>query len=111
MSGSMRVVDNSPDAYLASLPDEHRDSMTSVDRTIQRALPDRQRVLWQGVFWGGTHQSIIGYGHIDQTAHRGIPSSGSSSASLARRGTTASTSTLRSTTPTWPTAMPIASER
>ncbi len=71
MSRSMRVVDNSPDAYLTSLPDEHRDSMTSLDRTIQRALPDRQRVLWEGVFWGGTHQSIIGYGHIDQTGSSG----------------------------------------
>ena len=71
MSESMRVVDDSPDAFLASLPGEHRDAMTSVDRTIQRALPDRQRVLWQGVFWGGTHQSIIGYGHIDQTGSSG----------------------------------------
>ena len=71
MSESMRVVDTSPDAYLASLPDEHRDTLISVDRAIHRALPDRQRVLWQGVFWGGTHQSIIGYGHIDQTGSSG----------------------------------------
>ena len=28
-------------------------------------------MLWQGVFWGGTHQSIIGYGHIDQTGSSG----------------------------------------
>ena len=66
MSQSMRIVDTAPDAYLASLPDEHRDALTSVDRAIHRALPDRQRVLWEGVFWGGTQQSIIGYGHIDQ---------------------------------------------
>ena len=66
MSQSMRIVDTAPDAYLASLPDEYRDTLTSVDRAIHRALPDRQRVLWEGVFWGGTQQSIIGYGHIDQ---------------------------------------------
>ena len=67
----MRIVDTGPDAYLASLPDEHRDTLRSIDRAICRALPDRQRVLWQGVFWGGTHQSIIGYGHIDQTRSSG----------------------------------------
>ncbi len=67
----MQIVDTGPDTYLASLPDEHRDTLTSIDRAIHRALPDRQRVLWQGVFWGGTHQSIIGYGHIDQTSSSG----------------------------------------
>ena len=46
----MRIVGTGPDAYLASLPDEHRDTLTSVDRAIHRALPDRRRVLWQGVF-------------------------------------------------------------
>ena len=71
MSESMRIVDTSPDAYLASLPDEHRDTLTLIDRTIHRALSGRRRVLWQGVFWGGTHQSIIGYGHIDQTGSSG----------------------------------------
>ena len=71
MSQSMRIVDTDPDAYLASLPDEHRDTLTSVDRAIHHAVPKRQRVLWEGVFWGGTHQSIIGYGHIDQTNSSG----------------------------------------
>ena len=71
MSEPMRIVDTTPDAYLASLPDEHRETLESVDRAIHRALPDRQRVLWQGVFWGGTQQSIIGYGHIEQTGSSG----------------------------------------
>ncbi|QUR67132.1 hypothetical protein [Mycobacterium spongiae] len=67
----MRVVDTSPDDYLATLPEEHRATLTALDRTIQRALPGRDRVLWQGVFWGGTHQSIIGYGHVNQTRSSG----------------------------------------
>lgn len=71
MSESMRIVNTGPDAYLASLPNEHRDTIASVDSAIHHALPDRRRVLWQGVFWGGTHQSIIGYGHIDQTGSSG----------------------------------------
>ncbi len=71
MSEPMRIVDTSPDTYLASLPEEHRGTLKMVDRTIHRALPDRRRVLWQGVFWGGTQQSIIGYGHIEQTGSSG----------------------------------------
>ena len=71
MSQSMRIVDTAPDAYIASLPDEHRDTLTALDGAIHRALPDRQRVLWEGVFWGGTMQSIIGYGHIEQTGSSG----------------------------------------
>ena len=72
MSQSMRIVNTAPDAYLASLPDEHRHTLLSVDRAIQSALPGRQRVLWEGVFWGGTQQSIIGYGHINQTNSSGV---------------------------------------
>ena len=71
MSQSMRIVDTAPDAYIASLPDEHREALTLVDGAIQSAMPDRQRVLWEGVFWGGTMQSIIGYGHIEQTGSSG----------------------------------------
>ena len=71
MSQSMRIVDTAPDAYIASLPDEHREALTLVDGAIHRAMPDRQRVLWEGVFWGGTMQSIIGYGHIEQTGSSG----------------------------------------
>ena len=66
MSQSMRIVNTGPDDYLASLPDDHRHTLISIDRAIHRALADRQRVLWEGVFWGGTEQSIIGYGHIEQ---------------------------------------------
>ena len=91
MSESMRIVDTSPDAYLASLPDEHRESLTSVDSTIHRALPNRRRVLWQGVFWGGHTSQSLDTATSTKQVHLEMPSSGSSSASLARRGTSAST--------------------
>ena len=71
MSQSMRIVDTAPDTYLASLPEADRDAMTALDRAIQSAMPDRERVLWEGVFWGGTMQSIIGYGHIEQRGSSG----------------------------------------
>lgn len=36
--------------------------MTALDERISAALPGHRRSLWQGVFWGGSAQSIIGYG-------------------------------------------------
>ena len=58
----MERVAASPDEYLASLPAEIRGVMTALDERIGAALPGHRRSLWQGVFWGGSAQSIIGYG-------------------------------------------------
>ncbi len=68
----MEIVDTDPSEYLASIADpEIRDAMTRLDATIAAALPARRRVLWEGVFWGGTDQAIIGYGDIRQPRPRG----------------------------------------
>jgi len=52
----------SPDKFLASLPDDVRDDMTTLDGVIAEAFAGDERVLWEGKFWGGTQQNIIGYG-------------------------------------------------
>ncbi len=68
----MEIVTTSPDDFLASLDDPPvAETMAKLDGLIAGALAGRQRVLWQGVFWGGTEQSIIGYGHITQPRPRG----------------------------------------
>ena len=68
----MRIVTQSPDEYLASIEDDEvRAAMIQLDSVIAGALPGRRRVLWEGVFWGGTEQSIIGYGDIRQPRSRG----------------------------------------
>lgn len=54
------IAANDPDGSLARL-----------DGVVSAALPGASRVLWQGVFWGGTHQSIIGYGATVQPRPRG----------------------------------------
>jgi hypothetical protein len=51
-----------PDAYIASLPDGIREDIAALDREISTVLDGQERVLWEGVFWGGTEQRIIGYG-------------------------------------------------
>ena len=58
----MERVGTSPDEYLASLPGELRGDMTALDRRLGAALPGHRRSLWQGVFWGRSFQTIIGYG-------------------------------------------------
>ena len=58
----MQRSETSPDEFLATLPDERRTDMEILDRVISAAMDGEERVLWAGVFWGGTEQHIIGYG-------------------------------------------------
>jgi len=67
----MEIAGTDPDHYLRSIEaDEIRDTMIELDTIIRTALPGRQRDLWRGTFWGGTDQTIIGYGHILQPRPR-----------------------------------------
>ena len=59
----MHRSDMNPDAYLASLPDPVRDDMTQLDAAISKVMGGLDRALWEGIFWGGSEQRIIGYGH------------------------------------------------
>ena len=67
----MRVVDTDPDPYVATLPPDQQEALSAVDARIRSAIPDLRRVLWEGVFWGGSHQTIIGYGDLTQTNAKG----------------------------------------
>jgi hypothetical protein len=55
-----------PDQYLQSLPADIREEMVGLDAPITSAMPGRRRVVWEGTFWGGTEQTIIGYGDLVQ---------------------------------------------
>ncbi len=68
----VEIVDRTPDEYLASIDDEAiRAQMIRLDSLVAAAMPGRCRVLWEGVFWGGTEQSIIGYGDLVQARPKG----------------------------------------
>ncbi|MEM7338267.1 MAG: hypothetical protein AAF467_06455 [Actinomycetota bacterium] len=67
----MEISSTTPDEYLATLGGADHETMTTIDSHIVDAMPGRRRVLWEGVFWGGTEQSIIGYGHIIQPRPKG----------------------------------------
>ena len=51
-----------PEEHIASLPDDVRDDVATLDGAIAAAMPGEERVVWEGKFWGGTDQRIIGYG-------------------------------------------------
>ena len=61
----------SPDAFIASLPDGIREDMAALDAVLTAGMAGRERVLWEGVFWGGTEQRIIGYGAYRATNRSG----------------------------------------
>lgn len=67
----MQRTSTSPHEFLASLPDDVREDMTALDAAIAPVFAGRERVLWEGVFWGGSQQQIIGYGDLRQKNSKG----------------------------------------
>ena len=68
----MEISNVAPDDFIDGLEDaDVAQTLRELDTIIVGAMPGRRRVLWQGVFWGGTQQSIIGYGDIRQPRPRG----------------------------------------
>lgn len=45
--------------------------MQRLDDLIVGVFSGQSRTLWEGVFWGGTEQTIIGYGDLTTTQSRG----------------------------------------
>jgi len=69
----MERTDRNVDEYLAELRSERADSLRAVDAVIAESLGGLERRLWEGVFWGGAEQQIVGYGDITQPRPRGEP--------------------------------------
>ena len=57
-----RSTTTTPDEHIASLPDGIREDIAALDGEISTVMSGQERVLWEGVFWGGSQQAIIGYG-------------------------------------------------
>jgi hypothetical protein len=67
----MERTDTDPDQFIDSLPPETGDDMRRLDRVISEVMADETRALWEGVFWGGSDQTIIGYGDFSSTDSKG----------------------------------------
>ena len=60
-----------PDEFLASLPGDQQPDMAELDARITPLMEGHERVLWEGKFWGGTEQRIIGYGSYHYVGRSG----------------------------------------
>ncbi len=68
----MEISDVAVDTHLDGIEDHDiAETMRTLDRMITAAMPGRRRALYEGRFWGGTEQQIIGYGHIVQPRPKG----------------------------------------
>jgi hypothetical protein len=53
--------------FIDSLPENQREDIRKLDKVISAALPQLKKVMWEGIFYGGTVQRIIGYGEYKYT--------------------------------------------
>ena len=67
----MQRSSTTPDEHIASLPDDVRGDIAALDARISEVMGDAGRVLWEGRFWGGSDQRIIGYGEYSYTGRSG----------------------------------------
>jgi len=59
------------DEYLDSIGGERGEEMRQLDRSITERMPGAGRHLYEGKFWGGSDQQIVGYGVMDYTNRSG----------------------------------------
>jgi len=59
------------DSFIAALDDPIGADMAVLDDLISQVMVGSERELYEGRFWGGTDQRIIGYGRISQRRSNG----------------------------------------
>jgi len=59
------------DSFIAALDDPIGADMAVLDDLISQVMVGSERELYEGRFWGGTDQHIIGYGRISQRRSNG----------------------------------------
>lgn len=67
----MEKTDTDPAAIIAAAPDALREDCAALDASISQVMSGLPRVAWEGVFWGGTTQRIIGYGEYHYQGRSG----------------------------------------
>lgn len=58
----MQRTDTPPAAVIESAPQPARADLARLDSAIAEVMAGSSRWVWEGVFWGGSQQRIIGYG-------------------------------------------------
>jgi len=60
----MEKTSADPTFFIQSLPPDVRTDIEALDDVISEVMRGHPRVMWEGKFWGGTDQRIIGYGDL-----------------------------------------------
>ena len=55
-------TDTKPSDYIESLPTETHADVVRLDAAISTIMAGHPKTMWEGKFWGGSEQQIIGYG-------------------------------------------------
>lgn len=63
----MKVTRRPVVKYLDSLEEPYRADMLALYKRIGQHMPGVSPVMWEGTFWGGSIQSIIGFGNLTYT--------------------------------------------
>lgn len=58
----MEITKTKPDDYIESLDPSVKEDIRTLDKMISKIAKNKERVMWEGKFWGGSEQRIIGYG-------------------------------------------------
>jgi hypothetical protein len=61
----MERTARSVDEHLASIDGVRGEDIRTLDEIIREQMPEAERHLYEGTFWGGSDQQIIGYGILD----------------------------------------------
>ena len=67
----MRRTDTDVAGFLTSLEGKQGEDMRYLDSFISERMTGHERHLYEGTFWGGSDQEIIGYGVMDYTNRSG----------------------------------------
>jgi hypothetical protein len=67
----MERTDTDVTAFLSSLEGKQGEDMRSLDSMISEKMVGHERHLFEGRFWGGTDQRIVGYGVVDYVDRAG----------------------------------------
>ncbi|MCH8899862.1 MAG: DUF1801 domain-containing protein [Acidobacteria bacterium] len=58
----MEKTATNPQDFIESLPAKVRSDIDRLDAAITKVMAGHAKTMWEGTFWGGSDQKIIGYG-------------------------------------------------
>lgn len=67
----MRKTETDPAEVIEAAPEALRADFATLDARLAEVMAGLPRVAWEGPFWGGTQQRIIGYGEYHYRGRSG----------------------------------------